>query len=298
MRVMPWPYDCAQDSWQFVQAGFPGMSLYQWGMFYDNIYHTNLDTQDYTDTRVIADSERLYTIVFYRLDSARILGYQFDETLGVISANQASLKMVAGDLTDVMDFGLVDGALGDYSQANDLLKERLNDGGIPGRAVSDAVNLHMLRAIRLTNSVMYEIAGDSYASVAFRCTEHVNSAALMDKVASLLERKAFKAAASVLATYTTMSWGKLVDRDAYMSIFPYWTENLNWGEQCGATLVNVYDVLSGIELMSHTSDASEYLSQVLAWKQMFISEANSDMARLAQGFVAAAVELSQAASLV
>jgi hypothetical protein len=83
-----------------------------------------------------------------------------------------------------------------------------------------------------------------------------------------------------------------------MSIFPYWTENLNWGEQCGATLVNVYDVLSGIELMSHTSDASEYLSQVLAWKQMFISEANSDMARLAQGFVAAAVELSQAASLV
>jgi hypothetical protein len=298
MHVLPWPYDCAQDSWQFVQVGFPGMSLYQWGMFYDNIYHTNLDTSDYTDPSVIADTERLYTIVFYRLDSANVLGYQFDETLSVISSNQATLKTAAGQLTGLMNFGVVDEALADYSAANDLLKQRLADAGVVSKVVADAVNLDMLEAIRLTNSVMYEIAGNSFASVAYKCTEHVNSAVLMDTVASHLSRNAVSSAACNLATYTTMSWGKLIDRDAYMTIFPYWTANLNWGEQCGAKLVNVYDVLSDLNQMSHESDVSDYLAQVLAWKQMFICEANTDMAKLAQGFGAAAAELTHAASLL
>jgi hypothetical protein len=298
MHVLPWPYDCAQDSWQFVQVGFPGMSLYQWGMFYDNIYHTNLDTSDYTDSSVIADTERLYTIVFYRLDSASVLGYQFDETLSVISSNQATLKTAAGQLTGLMNFGVVDEALANYSAANNLLKQRLADAGVVSKIVADAVNLDMLEAIRLTNSVMYEIAGNSFASVAYKCTEHVNSAVLMDTVASHLSSNAVSAAACNLATYTTMSWGKLIDRDAYMTIFPYWTANLNWGEQCGAKLVNVYDVLSDLNLMSHESDVSDYLSQVLAWRQMFICEANTDMAKLAQGFDAAAAELTHAASLL
>ena len=278
MHVLPWLYDCAQDSWQFVQVGFPGMSLYQWGMFYDNIYHTNLDTSDYTDSSVIADTERLYTIVFYRLDSARVLGYQFDETINVISANQASLKTMASQLGDEFDFSVVDNALAGYSAANDLLKQRLAEARTVSRTVADAINLDMLEAIRLTNSVLYEIAGDSFASVTYRCTEHVNSAVLMDSVASHLSRNAVSAAACNLATYTTMSWGKLIDRDAYMTIFPYWTANLNWGEQCGAKLVNVYDVLSDLNQMSHESDVSEYLAQVLAWRQMFICEANTDMA--------------------
>lgn len=298
MHVLPWPYDCAQDSWQFVQVGFPGMSLYQWGMFYDNIYHTNLDTSDYTDLRVIADTERLYAIVFYRLDSAKVLGYQFDETLNVISANQDSLKTAAGKLADALDFSVVDRALANYSEANNLLKTKLSDIRTVSGPVSDAMNLHMLQAIRSTNSVIYEIAGDSYASVAYRCTEHVNSAILMNRVASQLEKNAITSAASALAEYTTMSWGKLIDRKAYMTIFPYWIASLNWGEQCGAKLVNAYDILLALSQMSGGDDVSPYLTQVLAWKEMFICEANADMVKLAQGFDSAAIGLVLAASLV
>lgn len=78
--IHPWMQDTWQDSWVYAQLGYPAVHLWSWGMFYDSIYHTNLDTIDYCIPRAIEITEQVYTLLLCRLDSARVLPMVFDET--------------------------------------------------------------------------------------------------------------------------------------------------------------------------------------------------------------------------
>lgn len=300
-NVHPWIQDTWQDSWVFAQVGYPAVHLWSWGLFYDYIYHTDMDTEVYTLPKSIEITEKVYLVLLHRLDSAKTLPYTFDETHAVVSGNIATLKTKAQSIPDPIDFSAVDAALARFDAANKALKDALGSAGTIDPPLADHVNALLLRATRMANSVSYEVGGHALWDVYYRGTEYVQAAGLMWNVADLLDKGKFDKAASSLTEYTTMFWGKLMSSESYAQMFDMIMTDRGWGEVCAVEFVNVYDLWASVMSKSQTgetADVSEEMEQVLLWYDWAVGKANHDMVVLAEGFDSAAADLEEAAALL
>ncbi len=299
--VHPWIQDTWQDSWVYAQIGYPAVHLWSWGMFYDSLYHTDLDTIEYCIPNSIAVTEQIYTLLLYRLDSAYVIPVKFDETYGVVSGNIETFRAAAKNLDPGIDFSEVADALERFCVAKDALDDALQHSGDIDPETADAVNSLLLAATREANSVLYEIGGDALWDAWYRGSEYVETAVLMDSVAGFLENGNIAKAVSLLETYTTMSWGKLVLPEAYHAVIDSIYSNMGWGEVCVVDIVDVYGVWESLLEKSQATgkkNVAQELAQVEGWRDWALQKAAEDMAILADGFNASAAELENAAALL
>ena len=299
--VHPYMQDSWQDSWVYAQLGYPAVHLWSWGMFYDSIYHTNLDTDIYCIPRAIEITEQVYSLLLCRLDSAGVLPMVFDETCSVLDSNIATLERVGTKLSSPIDFTAVQAALGRFVEAKDALAAALAEPIEIEPATADAINSHLLAATREVNSVLYELGGDSLWDVWYRGTEYVEAAVLMESVVQALEKGQIDRAANQLGKYTTLSWGKLMLPEAYDAMFATLTTNLGWGEPCAIEVVNVYDVWASLADKADSTQKQSVvaeLEQAREWYDWAVGMANGDMLTLADGLDGGAIELESAIGLL